>query len=542
MQDNDFRNKTDAGNVGDLSKPTDYNDKANLGDEQEIKEQFDKAFKDDDWDEIKPIKHTLSAVEPFPEDMLPLPLRAWCNDISHRMGCPLDYVVVGAIATIGSLIGSACGIRPKQKDDWLEVPNLWCCIVGSPSRLKTPALSEVIKPLKHLEDLSLEKYKTELADYLTRMKSYKAIEDRIINAGKNRKSSTTCEELSKQLREHQEPEKPCFRRYKTNDATIEKLGEILSQNPRGLLVSRDELMGLLSTWDKDNHESDRGFYLEAWNGQGSHTSDRIGRGTTHIENLCVSILGGTQPSKLLRYVQRAIKGTDNDGLMQRFQLMVYPDDQKFTLVDVRPNEDEAAKVTELFQNIASMDFTNYGAIRTANNKIPYFHFEPEAQELFYEWVTLLQGQIENEEGNIIGEHLAKYRKLMPALALIFHVIDIASGNKVSAISLANAEMAAGWCEYLELHAHRIYGLALNSAIASANGLTKKIKKKELEEPFTLRDLYRKGWTLLTDQNDAENACDELVKANWLREYQTEKGFGQKGTTLYHINPKVWDKE
>jgi hypothetical protein len=43
-----------------------------------------------------------------------------------------------------------------------------------------------------------------------------------------------------------EPEKPKWRRYKTNDATIEKLGELLADNPRGLLIFRDELIGMLA--------------------------------------------------------------------------------------------------------------------------------------------------------------------------------------------------------------------------------------------------------------------------------------------------------
>src|SRR5215468_9773033 len=48
-----------------------------------------------------------------------------------------------------------------------------------------------------------------------------------------------------------EPAAPKWRRFKTNDATVEKLGELLAANPRGLLVFRDELIRLLSQWDRD---------------------------------------------------------------------------------------------------------------------------------------------------------------------------------------------------------------------------------------------------------------------------------------------------
>ncbi len=68
-----------------------------------------------------------------------------------------------------------------------------------------------------------------------------------------------------------------------NDATVEKLGELLNQNPNGLLLFRDELSGFLRLMDRPGHENDRGFYCEAWNGTGAYTYDRLGRGTLRIE-------------------------------------------------------------------------------------------------------------------------------------------------------------------------------------------------------------------------------------------------------------------
>ncbi len=61
------------------------------------------------------------------------------------------------------------------------------------------------------------------------------------------------------------------KRYIVNDGTVEKLGELLNHNPRGLLLVRDELVGLLRTLDKQGHENDRAFYLESWAGAGAFT-------------------------------------------------------------------------------------------------------------------------------------------------------------------------------------------------------------------------------------------------------------------------------
>src|SRR4029453_7681695 len=79
---------------------------------------------------------------------------------------------------------------------------------------------------------------------------------------------------------------PVQTRYIVNDPTVEKLGELLNENPNGLLLFRDELTGWLRMLDRDGHESDRSFYLEAWNGTNSYTYDRIGRGTLPIKAAC----------------------------------------------------------------------------------------------------------------------------------------------------------------------------------------------------------------------------------------------------------------
>jgi hypothetical protein len=114
-------------------------------------------------------------------------------------------------------------------------------------------------------------------------------------------------------------------RYIVNDTTVEKLGELLNHHPNGLLLFRDELSGFLHTLDRAGHENDRAFYCEAWHGTDAYTYDRITRGTLHIRAACLSVLGGLQPGPLERYLREVFGGGGDDGLIQRFQLAVWPD-------------------------------------------------------------------------------------------------------------------------------------------------------------------------------------------------------------------------
>ena len=105
---------------------------------------------------------------------------------------------------------------------------------------------------------------------------------------------------------------------------LEKLGELLSENPGGLLLVRDELFGLLSRLSNEEFSGERAFYLEAYNGDGSYTYDRIGRGTIHIPSCTLSIVGGIQPLRVAPLVNEAVTGGGGDGLLQRFQLVSGP--------------------------------------------------------------------------------------------------------------------------------------------------------------------------------------------------------------------------
>ncbi len=124
-----------------------------------------------------------------------------------------------------------------------------------------------------------------------------------------------------------EVETPALKRYIANDSTAAALGELLRQNHNGVLVFRDEMVALLKSLDREDNAEPRGFYLTGWNGDSSFTFDRIGRGLNlHIPAVCLSLLGSTQPGRIAEYLFRAIKGgSGDDGLIQRFGLLVWPD-------------------------------------------------------------------------------------------------------------------------------------------------------------------------------------------------------------------------
>lgn len=501
------------------------------------------------WPDPEPLPLGLSPVPAMQADLLPDPFVPWLTDIAERMQCPLDYPAVGALVTLAAIVGNQIAIRPKRHDDWTVIPNLFGAVVGRPGVLKSPALEEALKPLKRLALEAREEHRQAMKDWEIDRITADAKRDKLkddIKKSVKSDQEVDREALRSQLDELNEMVAPTERRYIINDSTVEKVGELLNQNPRGLLQFRDELVGWLRTLDREGHEGDRAFYLEAWNGQGSFVYDRIGRGTLHIETVTLSVLGGIQPGPLSVYLRAVLSGGQgDDGLLQRFQLAVYPDvSERWENIDRYPDTKGKNRAFEVFEKLNHLDAADIGAsLADESDAIPYLRFDEDAQRLFDSWREELETEL---RGGRIGHpalegHLAKYRSLMPSLALLFHLIDRVDGRtEQSAVSFDAAAKAAAWCSYLYEHAKRIYGMAINAAAHLAKTLAEHIQKGDLPDPFTARDVYRKHWTGLTTPKEAAEPLELLTDLRWI--YPVIIKTGGRSTTHYRVNPKIKMKQ
>jgi Protein of unknown function (DUF3987) len=324
------------------------------------------------WPKREPINAELKPVPPFDPALLPEALRAWIMDEAERMPCPRDFIAAAAIVMISSIVGARCGVRPKSHDSWIVVPNLWGGVVGLPSTKKSPAIGAAMKPLFHLIEIIQKIYENELHEYAIKNAIHeakvKAMEARLNAAvkanaaakgGKGEDQDSVARVLEELRKE--EPARPNVPRFKSNDSTIEKLGELLRDNPRGLLIVRDELVGLMASWEREGREGDRAFFLEAYNGDQSYDTDRIGRGHIHIPNLCLSLFGGIQPDKLTAYLEMATGALDNDGMLQRFQVLVYPDPRKWEWRNEAPDPDARERAYETIERLANFNPVAWGA-------------------------------------------------------------------------------------------------------------------------------------------------------------------------------------
>lgn len=487
------------------------------------------------WSDPQPLPDALPPVAPFDVALLPEALRAWVADIAHRMQCPPDFPAVGAVVALSSLIGARAVVAPKERDDWRVVPNLWGLIVGRPGVMKSPALDQVLKPLHRLEAEAREAQEAAHENWLIDCKVAELAAKE--NAKRAKKLAASDPAAARELlRELDPPEEPQAQRFIVNDTTVEKLAETLTANPGGVLVYRDELHGLLCSMDRQGQEGARGFYLTGYDGNQGYAVDRILRGSSYVPRVCIAMLGSMQPGKAQSYVRAAVAGgTGDDGLLQRFGLTVWPDiSNNWVKVDQWPNSDAAKRAGAVFDRLAALPVADDPA---------EWRFSPEAQAIYWEWAEPFEREIRGADLHpAMVSHLAKYRKLVPALALIFAMVDTPeSGNVIHEREL---NRALAWAEYLRAHAERLYAAAVTPETAGARSLIAKIKAGKLADAdgvlpdaFTPREVAVKHWTALTTPDEVRKACDLLTDYGWLQhESQPTGPAGGRPSDRYLIHP------
>lgn len=468
------------------------------------------------WAQARPLPSSLRKVKNLDVACLPSTIRGAVQDIAERLTCPVDYAAISLLVAAGAIVGNRVGILPKQHDDTWEVyPTFWGGIVGPPGSMKTPVQNETMKPLRHIEEQANLTYTSAVAAYQLAKKQY----DKDLAAFKAGKLSTV----------PIEPEAPKKPRLIVNDTTYQALGEILAANLRGVLVHGDELSGLLQSLDTPGQEAARGFYLSGWGGSGSYTFDRVGRGSVRLTHFAMSVFGGFQPDKIKHYVRMAQSGSSqNDGLLQRFQLLVWPDlSEDVSLVDRAPDMASLAMMNAAMLGL--QEAAKSAPVNKHGSRL--LHFDPAAQAGFNQFYVANETLLRRKNlGSAEQSHFAKYRSLVPGLALLFHLLEGHEGG-VCEGCLNGAVLFAG---YLKSHARRVYGAVHGADGASAQALAGRLSRGELASGFTCRGVYHKGWRDLDSKEKVQPALDHLVELGWLRERFVETAGRRR--IEYDINP------
>lgn len=482
------------------------------------------AIESGEWPMHEEIVDTLPPVPSFPLALLPKSIASYAIDIAERMSCPVEFAAVGLLTTLASAIGGQVHIKPEEFGTWIVPGGIWAMTVSPPSSIKTPPLSEALRPLRNLDREAAEQHRLAMQQYEIDKGIYDKGIKSAIQAGNNNPGLI-------------EPAKPGMKRYIVNDTTYEKLIEIAQANQEGVLVFRDELMGWFHSLSKENQKEARGLYLTAWAGTESYATDRIGRGHIRADRINLSLLGTIQPNVVRQIVYDAVSGGGgDDGLIARFQLAVFPDPTPvYKKLNRHPNYVAQASYEALVKELTQLDRGRIGALLDPTGAA-YLPFSAEAQVYFDKWRSSLETRLRDpatEEHPAMLAHLGKYRSLVPKMALVLHLV---AGN-TGPIDVNATKRAIGWARLLESHARRIYHTATNRTMQSGCALANKIKANRLSNGFTRSEVLTKEWAGLRTAEEVNSALTVLRDKYWLIAME-DRRTGGRPTERFYINPSV----
>jgi hypothetical protein len=113
-------------------------------------------------------------------------------------------------------------------------------------------------------------------------------------------------------------------------------------------------------------------------------------------------------------------------------------------------------------------------------------------------------------------------------------------GSTGAIGIDSLKRAIAWKKFLLSHAGRAYASVTSGSMDAAKSLAQHIKKGDLQDGFTVRNVYRKNWSLLATAKEATEATEILEEMGWLRGIRDDKASANDGrpTVRYLINPKA----
>jgi hypothetical protein len=474
-----------------------------------------------EWSEVEPLDDQLQPVAPFKPEFLPDAIRPWVVDVSERMSVPLDFTGICALTTIAGVIGRRVFVCPKAKDkEWKESVALSGAVVAESGKTKTPTWKTFTNIAVEKEADWQEDHKKKTAKYAEDSKAWEALDKR----NKETEKKTGVAQNTQPAPEEPTPS----RRLLLNDATPEKMHDVMKSNPCGLFYLRDELSSWVAEFDKEGREVQRGMFLAAMNGNDPYTVDRIGR-EGGSATMCVSVFGGFQPDMFRDFLNNSTNVSD--GTIPRFPLLVWPDESDLPIIDRTANDSAKQQFRRVIRELAEM-----------NEKQILIHFSPEAQPVFDSWLVSLNQKIHAEENSGKRSHLSKYKGALPKIAALLQIVDLVSNGPLAGthvIDLAHINKAIDLLAYLETHMHRIYGCIQNPIQKAESAIAEHLKQGDLNSGFTIRTIQRKCWRNLSKSEYIDLALETLVEKGWLRPFATPTGpQGGRPTTMWEINPAL----
>jgi hypothetical protein len=232
------------------------------------------------------------AITPYPFEAIPSQLCAAIETISRSHHIEPEIVASIMTGFLTGAIGNTLRVSPRE--GWSVPLFTWHIIVAETGRGKSPVINTLIERINALQGDAYREYSKKLREYENDLRRVK-LKIRI-------------------------PDKPKLKHYTLSDTTVEGMVKVFKDDPRGVILHRDEIAGLilgLNQYKAKGRGNDRQRLIELFDCK-PWKIDRK-ESVVFIPNTGASIVGGIQP----RIIPAIFENNSfDDGLIPRFLFSV----------------------------------------------------------------------------------------------------------------------------------------------------------------------------------------------------------------------------
>jgi len=330
--------------------------------------------------------------------------------VASSLQCPVDIALSAMFATVGVAMGKRVIIDDGK---YRNYPCLWVCVVAPSGSNKSTPIRFFLQPLKDRDSYNYGVYREELRAYR--------------QAGDDK------------------GDKPVFKQYVISDSTPEARNQVLSVNPNGILLYRDELKGLIDDFCRYAKSGELSQMLSMFDSD-TIVVNRKSDEPLLIKDPFMSIIGSIQPSVLVDTF-----GNDNmmnNGFNQRW-LFCYPESGMPEMYnDVSIPQSVISDWKDFIYNLIMYDFSVMGG------KI---YIRGEAKRVYIDYYNSLQIKKASAD-DYLSSVYSKLQIHVIRWAGVAHIL----GNSPTSIDITPEEMeySVRCMDYFERCALKVYRMLL----------------------------------------------------------------------------------
>jgi hypothetical protein len=435
---------------------------------------------------------------PFPVELLPSPLREFVTEGAAALGADPAMIGMPVLSVCAGAIGLTHAV--ELKTSWMEYAILWPAVVAESGTLKSPAQDLAVRPLLDLQSEQIAEYEHKRVAWEREYERYEA-------------ERADWRKLKPGTRGNppEAPAEPVCERCVVSDSTVEALAPILAENPRGVLLARDELGGWLLSF---NSYKQKGGDLQSWlelHRGGSLLVDRkSGRQVIHVSRASVSVTGTIQPGVLQRLLTPEFFSS---GLAARLLFVMPP------CRDKRWSERTISSGTRdmyaaLLRRLLYLQFAADSDTEPRPVVVP---LSDEAHALWVRWYDAF-AKIQAESSGYLASSLSKLEACAARLSLVFHVVRAVWERRpeTDPIDVQDVERATRLVDWLAREQARVYAMLQVDADGERTEQRVVGFIRRSGGRATVRDIAHGMREFRGRTDEAEKTLIGMVKAGWGR--------------------------